>query len=184
MKRRIAISAGHSNVPGKDRGALINDLTEGDLTVEFRNILVKEFKKNGITVSVDPDSNVTFQTVALFRQYFGPNDICIDIHFNSASSRVSGAEVLVPKNADLFEKDLARELSLAIASTLMIPNRGVKSELESARKKLLFMTIPAKTVLLEVCFMSNADDLAKYNNYKDLLAERIVDIVDKYRNIK
>lgn len=40
--RTVFISAGHSNQPGRDRGAYGNGYNEGDLTAEFRNLVITE----------------------------------------------------------------------------------------------------------------------------------------------
>jgi len=184
MKRRIAASAGHSNVPGQDMGAQGNGIIEGNETVVLRNLIVQEFRNRKEPISVDPDSNVTFKTVALFKQYFGKEDILLDIHFNASSNpKATGCEVLVPAYMDIQERDLATNLVAAVSGVLNISNRGVKTELQSARKKLLWMSIPAITVLLEVCFISNPSDVSKYNAHKEELAKVITNIllVHKYK---
>jgi len=160
--RRIAISAGHTNVPGKDRGAVGNKQVEGNLTVEFRDLIKEQLNNWGITVSVDPNSSATGDMVRLFSKYFNGKDIVVDIHFNAAiSEEANGTEVLIPASPTDFERDLAYELVREISS-FGFANRGVKSELQSARKKLFFFTVPAETVLIEVCFISNARDMELY----------------------
>lgn len=182
MKRRIAISAGHSNVPGQDMGAIGMGLTEGIETVKLRDLIVKEFKERNESVSVDPDSNVTWKTVALFKQYFSADDIVLDIHFNaSLNAEANGVECLIPAGYDNFEHSLAQDLCLAVSNTLGIKNRGVKTELDSARKKLLWMTIPSKNVLLEVCFLTNKVDTVKYLKYTPILAEAIALVLLDYK---
>lgn len=184
MSRRIAISAGHSNMHGQDMGAQGNGIIEGIETVSLRNLIVQNFKAKKESVSVDPDSNVTFKTVALFKQYFGSEDILLDIHFNaSANPKATGCEVLVPAYMDIHERDLATDLVAAVSGILNIPNRGVKTETQSARKKLLWMSIPAITVLLEVCFISNPTDVKSYFANKEHLAKAITTIllVHKYK---
>lgn len=178
MKRRIAISAGHSNVPGQDMGARGTMLTEGTEAAILRNLIVEEFKRRGEAVSVDPDKNVTFQTVALFKQYFKDNDILLDIHFNASTNpKATGCEVLVPAKASAYELSLGAMLSLLVSNVLGITNRGVKTELQSARKKLLWMTIPSETLLLEVCFITNDDDVRKYLANKVALVKEITTLL-------
>lgn len=179
MKRRIAISAGHSNVKGQDRGAVSNGYIEGELTVELRDLIKEALNNTNVPCSIDPNSNVTFQTVALFRQYFNTgNDICIDIHFNAGGG--TGTEVLIPDNFSLVEQELATALAHVISSRLQIFNRGVKQEKYSARKKLFWMTIPAETILIEVAFLDNAKDMSSYNNQKVLLADEIASVLMSY----
>lgn len=182
MKRRIAISAGHSNTPGQDQGAISKTIIEGVETVNLRNLIVEEFKQRKEPINIDPDSNVTFKTVALFRQYFAEPDILLDIHFNSAiNTSASGTEVLIPAQYDDFEYKLAYDLSYAVARVLAIPNRGVKTELDSARKKLMWMSIPGKNILLEVCFISNYSDATLYLEYKREVAKAITNVLLTYK---
>lgn len=190
--RRIAISAGHSNEPGKDNGAfsILNidgvptAFTEGHLTVELRNLIIEEAKKRDIVINKDGDKSVTFQTVALFKQWFRDKDIVIDIHFNAVDNpSASGTLCIVPKSSTSFERSLAGELAATISAAIGCKNRGVITEKESARKKLLFMTIPAENVLIEVCFITNFSDMFKYKNNKKLVAKAIVEILEKYRNV-
>jgi N-acetylmuramoyl-L-alanine amidase len=65
--RKIFISAGHSNKPGKDQGAAGNGFIEGHLSVELRNLLISELKSLGITPVGDVDSNVLKESLTFFR---------------------------------------------------------------------------------------------------------------------
>jgi len=184
MKRRVAISAGHSNVPGQDMGAKGNLLTEGSEAVILRNLIVDRFKERNEVISIDPDNSVTGKTVALFKQYFNANDIVVDIHFNASSNpTATGCEVLVPAVASATELEIAGTLALDISKVLGIKNRGVKTELQSARKKLLWMTIPGENILIEICFISNDEDVRKYITNKEQLAKSIADVLIFYKNM-
>jgi len=176
--RRIALSAGHSNVKGQDRGAQGNGILEGEETVVFRDLVKLRLEKHGVKVSVDPNSSVTGDTVRLFKKYFSGSDVCIDIHFNSASSpNATGTEVIIPVKYSRYEHDLALALCQIISSTLGIKNRGFKTELQTPRKKLFWMTIPAETVLIETCFLSNLRDVQSYKANKEELANAVGDII-------
>jgi len=182
MKRRIAISAGHSNLQGKDRGAVSQWMVEGVETVKLRDLVVERFKKLNQKVNTDPNSNVTYQTVALFKKYFDANDIVLDIHFNASTNpNASGTEVIVPNDATNIELAIATELSSNISTLLIIPNRGVISEKNTPRKKLLWMTIPSINILLEVCFLSNERDCMVYELQKERVADTIVDVLLKFK---
>lgn len=182
--RRVAISAGHSNVQGQDRGAIGNGLIEGVETVKIRNQVKQYLECAGAKVSVDPDWSATGATVKLFRQYFYGKDIVIDIHLNAATSpTATGSEVIVPSDCTDFEHRLATELTAEISSRLGIRNRGVKREWETPRKKLLWFTIPAETVLIECFFLSNPYDVGKYQQYFNYMSEGIANIILKYRSL-
>lgn len=105
----------------------------------------------------------------------------VDIHLNAAASnKATGTEVLVPEKYSDFEIKLATELSRAISASLGIPNRGVKTETQSARKKLLWMTIPAENILIECFFISNPSDVNSYHLYGDFMCNAIADVLYKY----
>lgn len=177
MKRRIVLSAGHSNTPGQDQGAVANGYVEGQLTVEFRDLVKKHLNKFGVTVNVDPNSYVTGSMVRLFRQWFGINDIIIDFHFNAFSKEIAaGTEAIVPKQYTAFEFDLAIALVKAIHRS-GIHIRRIITEDKTLRKKLFFFTLKAETVLLEVCFMTNKRDMKIYQDTKDEMAYHVAEVL-------
>jgi N-acetylmuramoyl-L-alanine amidase len=180
--RTIFISAGHSNVLGKDRGASGNGFVEGILTVEQRNLIVKELKNLGAKVIIDDNDSILSQTMAFFRNKTTKNCILVDLHWNAATSQATGTEVLVPVTPTKFEMDLATDLSKAIANTLKIKNRGVKTELQSARKSLGWMRLTGENILIETCFISNKKDMDNYQKNKEELAKQIALILFNYSN--
>jgi len=180
--RRIAISAGHSNIAGADRGAVGNGLIEGEETVKIRNRIKQILNCWEIPVSVEPESSATAQTVALFKKYFSGPDIVVDIHINAAANpKATGAEVIVPEKPSLFEMRLAMEMSQAISDALQIRNRGVKGENLTPRKKLLWFTIPAEMILIECFFISNKNDVDQYKKNEAELAAAIADVLATHR---
>lgn len=181
MKRRLFISAGHTNTPGRDQGAPGISDSEGVLTAQLRKDIVEELRFLGVTASVDKDDSTTGETVKLVRQYFAGKDVLLDIHFNSfANADATGTEALIPANYTEFEKEFAKDLVNTCAVTLSIRNRGVRTELQSARKKLLWMTVPAENIILEVCFISNPHDYANYKATRPLLAKRLAETIVKW----
>jgi N-acetylmuramoyl-L-alanine amidase len=177
MKRRIVLSAGHSNTPGQDQGAIANGYVEGQLTVEFRDLVKKHLNKFGVTVNVDPNNYVTGSMVRLFKQWFGVNDIIIDFHFNAASNiAANGTEAIVPKKYTAFEFNLAVKLVNAINKS-GIGIRRVFTEDKTPRKKLFFFTLKSETVLLEVCFITNKKDMQIYQTTKDEMAYHVAEVL-------
>jgi N-acetylmuramoyl-L-alanine amidase len=82
----------------------------------------------------------------------------VEFHFNAARASAHGVEVLVAKNATSAEKKLATAYSVAIAHVLGIPNRGVKEADVAVLKQHAGMA----SVLVEICFLTNGDDMARY----------------------
>lgn len=182
--KTIFISAGHSNLIGKqDCGAVGNGYIEGELAVEFRTLLVNALKRKGAKTGIDPDNSVLKQTLNYFWNLTTENSICVDIHWNAATPSATGTEVFIPNNHSLTELNLAREVALTIVSKLKIVargNKGVKLESESQHKSLGFMRLKGENILIEMCFISNPNDMASYQANKVQLAELLADVFIKY----
>jgi len=172
--RKIFISAGHSNSPNSDMGAIgISGLKEGDLAVELRDLIIKELKLLNQYAITDSNSYVTKDTVAIINSILGPRDIAIDLHFNAGAEIIKGTEVLVPFKSSPFEKQLAKTLVDNISACLGTRNRGVKTEADSFRGRLIFMTPNCENILIETCFITNKLDVAMYLFKKDVVAKVI-----------
>jgi len=171
IPRKIFISAGHSNVSGRDRGALgVNGTIEGELTVALRKKVVSELNRLGANPITDIDRNVTRETVTFMIRNLVSRDIAIDIHFNAATKTATGTEVLIPFKSSEFERHLGNLLSYNIATVLGIRNRGLKTEANSARGRLIFMTPNCENILIEVCFITNENDMKAYNEKQNQVA--------------
>lgn len=175
MKRKVFISAGHSNVPGKDMGADgLDGLKEGQMTASLRIAVVKELTILGQHVFTDSDSSITKDTVTLVNALLDSRDIAIDLHFNAfAAESAKGCEVLIPFRSSPTERELAKILVDNISATLGTKNRGVRTEADSARKHLMFMTPNCENILIEVCFITNKADILMYLTKKDIVAKVI-----------
>lgn len=184
MARRVFLSAGHTNVAGKDQGAAgIKDkngkpYSEGVLAVEFTELLAAELKSLGIAPITDKYSNALAETMASFKRIVGAKDLAIEIHWNAGVPAATGAEVIIPgragiKEATLFELNVASQMSAIIAATLGIKNRGAKTEKDTARKTLGWMRIPCENILIEMCFITNTADMTAYQNHKKALAIKL-----------
>jgi N-acetylmuramoyl-L-alanine amidase len=179
--RTIFIGAGHSNTKGRDMGAVGNGYVEGELTVELRNLVIEELAKLGIKAERDGDNSVTLETVNFIRKkLFKPDSILVDIHFNAGPAAATGCEVIIPASFSVFERDLADELSALISTTLQIRNRGRKTEAQTARKQLAWMRMAGDNILPEICFISNADDMSKYQAKKKELAYNMAALLKKW----
>jgi len=179
--RTVFISAGHSNTPGRDMGAVGNGYIEGRLTVELRNLVITELAKLGIKAERDGDNSVTIETVNFIKKkLLAPNSILVDFHFNAATPAATGAEVIIPASFSAFERDMADELSAYIAVTLGIRNRGRKTEAQTARGKLAWMRSAGENILPEICFITNPGDMTSYQNKKGELAKGIAAIIHKW----
>ena len=175
MNRKIIISAGHG---GNDPGAVANGYTERDLAIEFRELLVKELLLLGVKPLTDDNKNALKQTLAWLVGKYSSKDILLDIHWNAASSKARGTEVIVPDNASIFENNFAKNILNVFISNGFV-NRGVKPESQTARKRLGWMRPPAENILIEMGFITNLLDINLYQNLKYKLAKELAFIIYK-----
>ena len=178
MNRKIIISAGHG---GNDPGAIANGYTERDLAIEFRELIVKELLLLGVKPLIDDNKNALKQTLAWLIGKYSSKDILLDIHWNAASSKARGTEIIVPDNASVFENNLAKNILNVFVSNGFI-NRGVKPESQTARKRLGWMRPPAENILIEVAFITNLLDMNLYQNLKYKLAKELAFVIYKSLN--
>lgn len=177
------ISAGHNPKGIKvDPGAVGNGYTEAALAVDFRNLVVAELLKRKVKVITDKDDERLGDY--LTRIQTGNGSVVLEFHFDAAvSSTATGTTALIENDADRLDKAFAKELVEANASILGIKNRGVLSESDSHRGSLGLMREQGIVSLLEICFISNPDDLKKYQANKIALALKVAEIVERYENM-
>lgn len=181
--RTVILSAGHSTDPKGDRGAQgVNGVWEGDLTVELRDLIVKELSALGIQAKTDPNQNALSATLSFFKSLLTGTAISIDIHWNAFNGVAKGCEVIIPESSTSFERGLASDLVNTICKTTLITSRGVKTEAQTARKRLAWMRPSCENVLIEVCFIDNKQDMLLYNSNKLAVAKNIAKVIHSYAN--
>lgn len=186
--RRIFLSAGHSNVKGKDRGATSLDgkHIEGELTVKLRDLIFSYLKEHhGIRASVDPNDSILSQTINTFKHYTTPRCIVCDIHFNANKlPEPNGVETIIPTKYSKFELQLAHQISIAISAKTGFQLRdavegfkGVKPEERTGRGRLAWMSLVGENILIEVCFITNPKEMEIYFLQEKQIAKAIADVL-------
>lgn len=166
--KKIGITAGHR---GFNTGA-VGYLNEGQEAIKVRNDIEEILSYYGLKVIKDNNKDNLSKVIKMINRKLSNSDYCIDIHFNSSSSsKANGTEALIYnlKNTEL--RKLANDLLSFISETSGIKNRGVK-DTRSSQHRVLGMLSKTKpqTIILEICFCSNKDDVEKYNaNYEQLI---------------
>ncbi|WP_434777705.1 N-acetylmuramoyl-L-alanine amidase [Neisseria sp. Ec49-e6-T10] len=169
---KIVITAGHSNT---DPGAMARGLKESELVADLRNIVASKLRAFGHTVITDGEGKNNLplnQAIALIKQ----GQVAIELHFNAAESKTAkGVETIaLPKN-----KALSQKLSNAVAKVLNTTVRGENGFIDqskSARGRLGYVN--AGGLILEVCFISNPQEMAEYQAKKWLVASAIADVLN------
>jgi N-acetylmuramoyl-L-alanine amidase len=178
--KTIYLEAGHHlSDPGAVTQTPDGQLTEASLTTALRNLVAVKLNElaaiqnKAVLVVTDSDAMNLSQTIVHAGRQTKACDIVCSIHFNAGPPAASGTETFIAFPASEAEQLLAQRLQKAMCTALQLPNRGVKTELQSARRRLGILHHPAQNVLLEVCFITNPTDLSTYLQKQDLVAEAI-----------
>lgn len=184
----IFLSAGHHL---KDPGAVSNGLQENLLTIELRDMIVRELQSNGKVHDKDFKIDEDKETLSQYLQRIktGSGSVVFELHFDaSAKTEATGTTMLIPARQwtkeFIIEEKFGKEIVNSCSTILGIKNRGVIDETQSHRGRLGLMREEGINGLLEVCFITNKEDLRKYNLNKKALAKLIAELLIKYDELR
>lgn len=168
-------SAGHHD---KDPGAVYNGVKEADKTKELRNLISKYLGAHKHIMDRDWETNREHQN----RIKPGSSSVLADHHFDaSTNTTASGVGVFVANNASVNSKTMAKEVVDGLSELIGIPNRGVRTESQSGRGRIGILHLGAGiSILVEVCFISNPCDMAKYEVNKEKVAKFLAETYKKW----
>ncbi|MBC2143662.1 N-acetylmuramoyl-L-alanine amidase [Listeria innocua] len=169
----VTSNAGHSH---KVEGAFGNGFKEHVEALKYNNEFIAEVKAVGAK-AFNTTSEAGTQSAVLVEQAKKANAVSkagrLDVswHFNSAASKsATGVEVLYYDNA---QKQLAADVSAALAKTLGLRDRGPKQ-----RKDLYFLAnTNAPAILIEVAFISNANDMKAATTKRTAAVKAVVKVI-------
>lgn len=171
----IYLTAGHT---GKGTGATSSYLDEGIETIILRNLIALNLTRLGcLDYTTDDDTDNLNTVISKLKQKVKKDDILIDIHFNSATETANGTEIFIPTDYSPEEKSLAETILKTVCDTLGTKSRGVKVEGQSQHSRLAILHLPCHTLLLEICFLTNKEDVYRYKENREVLAERIAQVL-------
>jgi len=168
------ITAGHSNT---DPGAVNGKVKEADLVVNFRNAVTHYLREAGLQVKTDGPGTENDPLSSAIKLIKG-SSVAVEFHMNAATSKqANGVETIaLPK-----DKKLAQDLSAAVATALGSRLRGDNGwidQSESARGSLGY--INAGGLIVELGFISNKDELARFNARYWLAAKAVAKVLIDY----
>ncbi len=168
------ITAGHSNT---DPGAVNGKVKEADLVVNFRNAVTHYLREAGLQVKTDGTGTKNDPLSAAVKLITG-SSVAVEFHMNAATSKqANGVETIaLPK-----DKKLAQDLSKAVADALGSRLRGDNGWIDqskSARGRLAYVN--AGGLIVELGFISNEDELARFNARYWLAAKAVAKVLIDY----
>lgn len=178
----IFLSAGHHR---KDPGA-VNAKTkrqENLETIKLRDAVECRINKIRPDIKIIKDRDEETLSQYLSRIKPGNASVVCEIHFDSFNATSTGSTTIIPDNFDNNDKTFAEELVHEVAKAIGIRNRGVITEAKSARGKLALMRKPGTVCLLEVCFISNENDMLLYDANFDKVVDAIARVLIKYEDL-
>lgn len=179
------ISAGHCTTkgPNQDPGAPgVNGRWEANETLKVRNRVIEILKERGHKdIIQDADGESLSQYLQRIKS--GSGSMVCEFHFNAGVPAATGVETLIEVDGDKMDVACAREFSQVTGSILGINlrgDRGVKTEADTRHKRLALMKEEGIIVLVEVCFISNPNDMAKFDQHFEALCQAYASILEKY----
>ena len=170
----VTVTAGHSNV---DPGAVSGKFKEAELVTNFRNAVAYYLKSSGISIKTD-GVGATNNPLASAIKLIKGSSVAVEFHLNAAGSgQANGVETIaLPK-----DKKLAQDLSKAVAAALgsrLRGNEGWIDQSQSARGKLGFISNGG--LIVELGFISNKDEISRFNARYWLAAKAVADVLIDY----
>jgi N-acetylmuramoyl-L-alanine amidase len=185
---KVYLTSGHQIINGKGNGAFgVDGFDEAVEARKFVTDVIKflnfGFGINGTKILTDRDDWSLQTVINWIAKNSTQNCLSIDVHFNAFSnSRATGTEVLIANNHTSKELKIAKDFSFMMSSILRLNNRGVKTESDSARGKLGMLSgggAKAINILVEICFITNPDDVRAYRTYYWTLVEKFAELISK-----
>lgn len=166
----VLLSAGHTNIKGQDRGAVGNGFIEGELAVELRDAVAAHLREMGehqvIEDGFDGQNDPLKKALDLAKQA----DLAVEFHWNAGPPTATGVEVLSKLNRQALSQTIARVIGDATGIRLR-GESGWKADNSGQHHRLAFCE--AGGVIVEVCFISNPNDMSKYRKNFDHVAKGI-----------
>jgi N-acetylmuramoyl-L-alanine amidase len=165
--RTIIITAGHSNT---DPGAVGPGATEASIVTGFRSLVAQALRARGAVPITDGEGYTNLPLRDAIR-LIQPGSLAVEFHCNAGPPSATGVETLSQDR----HMTLGRALTGAVSAVLGIRDRGAKPEGSGQHSRLGF--VQAGGIICELFFISNADDLARYQANKQPLADAIADVL-------
>lgn len=174
----VTVAAGHSN---SDPGAVNGQHKEAELVTRFRNAVAHYLREANLEIKTDGTGTKNDPLSAAVKLIKG-SSVAVEFHMNAASSQFANGIETIALPSD---KKLAQELSKAVADAFGSRLRGDAGWIDqskSARGKLAF--VQNGGLIVELGFISNADELDAFNRKYWQAARAVADVLIKYEKAR
>lgn len=170
----VTVTAGHSNV---DPGAVSGKFKEAELVTNFRNAVAYYLKSSGISIKTDGVGTTNNPLASAIKLIKG-SSVAVEFHLNAAGSgQVNGVETIALPEDKKLAQDLSKAVAAALGSRLR-GNEGWIDQSQSARGKLGFISNGG--LIVELGFISNEDEISRFNARYWLAAKAVADVLIDY----
>ncbi len=176
---QIFISAGHGGTENGvlDPGFNTGNTTEAAEMIRIRDLVVPELRSRGLNVLSVPDDLSSAQSINWINARCRIEDVALEIHGGASNTPAArGASVFYIANNNT-RKTHAEVLLLALLRRVpQLPSRGARPDTTTGVGSLTFIRqINCASLLMEVAYLSNPDDLGLLQNRRRDLALGIAD---------
>ncbi|HEX8637127.1 MAG TPA: N-acetylmuramoyl-L-alanine amidase [Pyrinomonadaceae bacterium] len=169
MNKTILISAGHSTIAPIDSGAVGNGFQEAKEALRLRDAVAARLRAKGFEVLEDGADGISEplkKAIALCAKA----SVAVEIHFNAGLPKATGIEVLAKPKLKVLSQKLAKAVGDATGLVLR-GDKGYKPDNSGQHHRLGFCE--AGGAILEVAFISNAEDMRRYKANFEAIAENL-----------
>ncbi|MFB2933843.1 N-acetylmuramoyl-L-alanine amidase [Aerosakkonemataceae cyanobacterium BLCC-F154] len=174
---RIFISAGHDL---SDPGAVAFGTTEAKEMMLTRDLIVKELEAQRVEFYSVPDDLSLKRTIEWINSKAKKGDVALELHGNAFNGSARGTEAFYiagnerrKQDAELILKALLAEVpELNLRGRVL--SRGAKTDTTTPHGRLAFCRqVAVASILIELCFVDNREDLSLLQNHRDRFAKAI-----------
>ncbi|HEY9710598.1 MAG TPA: N-acetylmuramoyl-L-alanine amidase [Oculatellaceae cyanobacterium] len=171
---RIFISAGH--YVGDPGARTASGTTEAQEMMLTRDLVVRELESRGVEFLSVPDTLDLVPTIQWINARAVSGDVALELHGNSFNGSARGTEAFYINGNNERQKNAKMLLDTLIKQVPSLVNRGAKPDNSSVHPRLAFCRdVAIPSVLIELCFLDNPQDLALLQNQRDLFAKGLAD---------
>ncbi|NET56097.1 MAG: peptidoglycan DD-metalloendopeptidase family protein [Symploca sp. SIO2E6] len=184
---KIFISAGHYFQDPGASSAL--GTTEAEEMIKTRDLIIEELESQGLQAGTDflsvPDTIDLGPTISWINARAVSGDVALEIHGNAANSQARGTECFYIEGNNERQGDAKLILDSLLQQVPELNNRGAKPDTATFVGRLGFIRrIRIPSLLLELCFLDNLQDLLLLQNQRRQFAQGIAEGLIAYRDIE